>query len=100
MEINYKIKIVKMFLCHFVHKVWRFRLNSDLPEYPKEEILRRFKAMTFSCIYCDADKPISFSTMDYQPKGSGPHVTGFFICPNCKNKYMVKIEDLGKVGHV
>ncbi len=56
--------------------------------------------MTFSCIYCDADKPISLSAMDYQPKGSGPHVTGFFICPDCRNKYMVKIEDLGSVGHV
>jgi hypothetical protein len=88
---------MKMFLCHCGHKYFRgFGLSSDRPEYPKEEILRRFKAMNFSSIYCDVDKPISLSAMDYQPKGSGPHVTGVFICPDCRNKFLVKIEDLGK----
>jgi transcription elongation factor Elf1 len=75
-------------------------LSSDHPEYPEDEILRRVKAMTFSCIYCNENKPVALTAMDYQPKGSGPHVVGFFICPDCQNKYMVKIEDLGRVGYV
>ena len=88
-----------MFLCRFVHKDIRgVRLSNDPPEDPKQEILRRVKTMTFSCIYCDVSNPVSLIAIDYQPKGSGPHVTGFFICPDCRNKYMVKIEDLGRVG--
>ena len=83
-----------------IHKYTRrFRLTSHHPDSPKEDILRHLKSMTFSCIYCDEAKPVGLTAMDYQPKGSGPHVIGFFICPDCQNKYMVKIEDLGRVGH-
>jgi len=51
-------------------------------------------------MYCDAVNPVALSVVDYQSQGSGPHATGFFICPNCRNKFLVKIEDLGKVGLV
>jgi len=75
-------------------------LSSDLPEDLKQENIERLKLMVFSCMYCDNPIPVSLSVVDYQSHGSGPHATGFFICPNCQNKFMVKIEDLGKVGHV
>ena len=55
--------------------------------------------MVFSCMYCDTRNRVALSVVEYQSKGSGSHVTGFLICPDCQNKFMVKIEDLGKVGH-
>lgn len=75
-------------------------MSDNHPESLRQQILQRVKSMTFSCIYCDASNPVSLTAMDYKPKGSGPHVMGFFVCPDCRNKFMVKIEDLGKVGHV
>jgi len=48
-------------------------------------------------MYCDTHEPQALSVAEYQSQGSGPHATGFFICPNCRSKFMVKIEDLGKV---
>jgi len=75
-------------------------LSSKHPEDPKQEIIRRVKSMVFLCMYCDAVNPVALSVVDYQSQGSGPHATGFFICPNCRNKFLVKIEDLGKVGLV
>lgn len=65
-------------------------------ENSKEKIISRVKSIGFSCMYCDS-KDIPLSVVDYQSHGSGPHALGFFICPDCKNKFMVKIEDLGKV---
>jgi hypothetical protein len=56
--------------------------------------------MVFLCMYCNSRLPIALSVIDYEEHGSGPHAKGFFICPDCKNKFMIKIEDLGKVGQV
>jgi hypothetical protein len=66
-------------------------------EIERLKIIERVKSMVFSCMYCDTHEPQALSVVDYQSQGSGPHATGFFICPNCRNKFMVKIEDLGKV---
>ena len=74
--------------------------RNDHPENPKQEIIERVKSMIFSCFYCNISNPVPLSVVDYESQGSGPPVTGFFICPNCQNKFMVKIEDLGKVGQV
>jgi hypothetical protein len=68
------------------------------PENPKQEIIQRLKSMVFTCMYCDTGNPLALSAVDYQSRGLGPYAIGFFICPDCQNKYMVKIEDLGKVG--
>ena len=54
--------------------------------------------MVFFCMYCDTRTPIALSVADYYEEGSGPQAIGFFLCPDCSNKYMVKIEDLGKVA--
>ena len=53
--------------------------------------------MNFLCIYCDNPNPISLSVVDFEYHGSGPHASAFFICPECRTKFMLKIEDLGKV---
>ena len=73
-----------------------YTLTGDNNE-KSEEIIERVKSMFFSCMYCDTHEPQALSVAEYQSQGSGPHATGFFICPNCRSKFMVKIEDLGKV---
>ena len=69
----------------------------DNNENERQEIIERVKSMVFSCMYCDIHEPQALSVVDYQSQGSGPHATGFFICSNCRNKFMIKIEDLGKI---
>jgi hypothetical protein len=34
---------------------------------------------------------------DFEYHISGAYATAFFICPDCHNKFFVKIQDLGKV---
>jgi hypothetical protein len=72
-------------------------LVSRDPEDADQNIIERVRTIAFSCIYCDTRNPAQLSAVEYKPKGSGPHATGFFICPECRNKFLVKIEDLGKV---
>jgi 5-methylcytosine-specific restriction endonuclease McrA len=66
----------------------------------KQEIIERIKSMVFLCMYCDSHNPIVVSVVDYEHQGSEPYATAFFICPDCRNKFVVKIQDLGKVGHL
>jgi len=66
----------------------------------KQEIIERIKSMVFLCIYCDSANPIAASVVDYEHQGSTSYATAFFICPDCRNKFVVKIQDLGKVGHL
>lgn len=63
----------------------------------KHEIINRVKSMGFLCLYCNNPSPISLSVVDFEYQGSGPHASAVFICPDCQNKFMVKIEDLGRV---
>ena len=65
----------------------------------KQEIIERIKSMVFLCIYCDSANPIAASVVDYEHQGSTSYATAFFICPDCRNKFVVKIQDLGKVGN-
>ena len=63
----------------------------------KEEIVKRIKSMVFLCMYCNSQNPISVSIVEFQDHVSGSVATAFLICDSCRNKFMVKIEDLGKV---
>jgi hypothetical protein len=65
----------------------------------KQEIIERIKSMVFLCMYCDSPNPIAVSAVDYEHQGGESYATAFFICPDCRNKFVVKIQDLGKVGN-
>ena len=63
----------------------------------KQEIIERIKSMVFLCIYCNNQSRITASVIDFENRDSGTHAIAFFICPDCRNKFAVKIQDLGKV---
>jgi len=63
----------------------------------KQEIIERMKAMVFLCIYCNSQKPHDCVCNYFENHDTGAHAIAFFICPDCRNKFVVKIEDLGKV---
>ena len=63
----------------------------------KQEIIERIKSMVFLCIYCNNQDPMTASVIDFEYQASGTYAIAFFICPDCRNKFAVKIEDLGKV---
>ena len=62
----------------------------------KQEIIERIKSMVFLCIYCNNQDRMTASVIDFE-NHSGTHAIAFFICPDCRNKFAVKIQDLGKV---
>ena len=64
----------------------------------KQEIIERIKSMIFLCMYCNTSNPITFSVVDFVDQASRSFATAFFICPECRNKFIVKIEDLGRTG--
>jgi 5-methylcytosine-specific restriction endonuclease McrA len=64
---------------------------------PKQEIIERIKSMVFLCVYCNSPNPITLSVVDFENHASRAYGTAFFICPDCHNKFIVKIQDLGKV---
>jgi len=76
---------------------WYSRFSNHHPSLAKQQIIERIKSMVFLCIYCKNPKPIALSVLEFEYHGSGPHATAFFICPDCQNKFMIRIEDLGKV---
>jgi len=49
-------------------------------------------------MYCNSSNPITVSVVDYQYQAAKSHATAFFICPDCRNKFVLKIQDLGKAG--
>ena len=63
----------------------------------KQEIIERIKSMVFLCIYCNNQDRMTASVIDFENHYSGTHAIAFFICPDCRNKFAVKIQDLGKV---
>jgi hypothetical protein len=63
----------------------------------KQEIIERIRSMVFLCIYCNNQSPMSASVIDFEYHATGAYATAFFICPDCRNKFVVEIEDLGKV---
>jgi hypothetical protein len=63
----------------------------------KQEIINRIKSMVILCMYCDNETPMATSVIDFEYYATGAYATAFFICPECRNKFVVKIQDLGKV---
>lgn len=61
----------------------------------REKIIDRIKSMIIRCMYCDYPNPISLSAIEYETKATGSHASAFLICPECRNKFMMKIQDLG-----
>jgi hypothetical protein len=37
--------------------------------------------------------------VDFEHGASGRDATGFFICPDCNIKFIVKIQDVGKANN-
>lgn len=64
----------------------------------KQEIVERINSMVFLCIYCNSETPMKASVIDFEEYDTGSYATAFFICPDCQNKFVVKIQDLGKVS--
>jgi 5-methylcytosine-specific restriction endonuclease McrA len=75
---------------------WRLEMSNDHSRL-KQEIIERIRSMVFLCMYCDSPNPIAVSVVDYEHQASRSYATAFFICPDCQNKFVVKIQDLGKV---
>lgn len=71
---------------------------SDDHSRPKEEIIDRIKSMVFLCMYCNDETPMTTSVIDFEYNATGAFGIAFFICPDCRNKFTVKIQDLGKIG--
>ena len=67
------------------------------PSRLKQEIIKRIKSMASLCMYCDSQIPIA-SVIDFEYNGTGAYARAFFICPDCRKKFVVKIEDLGRTG--
>jgi hypothetical protein len=74
-----------------------FVLSDHHSSAAKQQIIERIKSMVFLCMYCNNKNPISPALVDFEYHGSGPHGGAFFICPECCTKFMLKIEDLGKI---
>lgn len=70
---------------------------SDDPSRLKQEVIKRIKSMDFLCMYCNNKKPTAASMIDFGYHANGSNATTFFICPNCRHKFTVIIQDLGKV---
>jgi hypothetical protein len=80
-----------------VSLVWCSGFSKDHFSAARREIIERIRSMVFLCMYCNNPNPISLSVIDFEYHISGPFAVAFFICPDCQNKFMVRIEDLGKV---
>jgi transcription elongation factor Elf1 len=63
----------------------------------KQGIIERVKSMMFLCLYCNNEAPMTVSVIDFEYSATGVFATAFFICPDCRNKFVVNIQDLGKV---
>jgi ribosomal protein L37AE/L43A len=70
-------------------------LGNDNPSRLKQEIIERIKSMVFLCMYCDSQIA---SVIDFEYNATGVYARAFFICPDCRKKFVVKIEDLGRTG--
>jgi hypothetical protein len=50
-------------------------------------------------MYCDNKNPITLTVVDFEDQASERDVTGYFICPDCNNKFIVKIQGIGKANN-
>ncbi|HEX5905100.1 MAG TPA: hypothetical protein VFY50_03545, partial [Candidatus Nitrosocosmicus sp.] len=68
------------------------------PSRLKQEIIERIKSMVCLGMYCDSQIPMIASVIDFEYNANGTYARAFFICPDCRKKFVVKIEDLGRTG--
>lgn len=73
-------------------------MGNDNPSRLKQEIIERIKSMVFLCMYCDTQTPMIASVIDFENNDSAAYARTFFICPDCRKKFIVKIEELGRTG--
>jgi len=73
-------------------------LGDNNPSRLKQEIIERIKSMVFLYMYCDTQTPMIASMIDFENNANGSYARTFFICPDCRKKFVVKIEDLGRTG--
>ena len=89
-------------------------IRDYLNEESEKKITERFNSIDFHCIFCDNPNPLEKTNtqceqerLNFHPPGQdmSPYnefrislrVITFLICPQCKNKFFVKILDQGKV---
>ena len=91
-------------------------MNDDYPtEELEKKVIQRFNSIDFHCIFCNNPNALEKSIIECKQdrlnfhllaQDMSPHndfrtslsVTAFLICPQCKNKFFVKILDQGKLG--
>ena len=66
----------------------------------KQGIIERIRLMSFLCIYCKDQNPMAASLIDFEYNATGSSATAFFICPECRNKFTVRIQDVGKLSNI
>ena len=67
--------------------------------YGKQEIIERINSMVILCMYCNNETPMTASVIDCEYYATGAYATAFFICPDYQNKFIVKIQDVGRLGN-
>ena len=75
-------------------------MGENNPSRLKQEIIERIKSMVFLCMYCVSQIPMIVSVIDFEYNATGAYARAFFICPDCRKKFVVKIEDLGRTGMI
>ena len=73
-------------------------MGDNNPSRLKQEIIERIKSMVILCMYCDTQTPMIASVIDFENNTTGAYARTFFICPDSRKKFVVKIEDLGRAG--
>jgi|GEM_PF-2210405 len=65
-------------------------------------LIEHFNSIDFHCIFCDNPDSLAKSIIEYMSPFSDFRtaitVTAFLICPQCRNKFFVKILDQGKIN--
>ena len=89
-----KIFIVVVRVCWSVFST----LGEKYPQEEKQQIIERIKSMLILCLYCNTKTPLVATNIESSITYSDSHYTAFFICPNCSNKFLVKIQDVGRVA--
>ena len=65
----------------------------EMSTHTVSKITDRFNSMFFLCMHCDNPSPLTMSDIGIDKEV----ITAFGICPNCGKKFIVKIEDYGRV---
>ena len=71
-------------------------MRNNIPE--SQKIINRLQSMFFMCVYCDSPTPLALIEIEHKNEKGRTYFTAFAICPHCRNKFSVKIEDHGKVS--